>query len=69
MASTSAETVTSGITETASAAQEVTRNIAGVDRNAHRTAADAEQARSAGQKLADLAEQLRALVGQFHITD
>jgi methyl-accepting chemotaxis protein len=66
-ASNSAEAVAAGIAETARAAQEVTRNIAGVDRNARQTAADADEARSAGDNLAGLAGQLHGLVGQFHV--
>jgi len=66
-ASTSAETVAENIAQSATAAQEVTQNIVGVDRNARRTAADAEQTRTAGADLSGLAEQLQGLVGQFNV--
>jgi methyl-accepting chemotaxis protein len=60
--------VAANITETATAAQEVTRNIAGVDRYARRTAADADLTRPAGDHLAGLAEQIHGLIGQFRVS-
>jgi methyl-accepting chemotaxis protein len=64
-AAENAETVSTGVAQSAAATREVTENIARVDRNARQTAQDAGQTRAAGNVAAELAEQLRGMIGQF----
>jgi methyl-accepting chemotaxis protein len=64
-AAENAETVSTGVTQSAAATREVTENIARVDRNARQTAEEASQTRIAGNVAAELAEQLRTMIGQF----
>ncbi len=64
-AAENAETVSSGVAQSAAATREVTENIARVDANARQTAAEASQTRAAGSVAAELAGQLRSIIGQF----
>jgi methyl-accepting chemotaxis protein len=59
--------VSLGIAQTALATQEVTQNISNVDSNVKRTCEDASQTRNASETIANLAEELRSLVGQFAV--
>ncbi len=65
--STAVEAVAGGVAQSASATQEITRNIAGVDQAASQTAQGASVTQTASQTLAQLAEQLQTLVGQFQV--
>lgn len=65
--STAVEAVAGGVAQSASATQEITRNIAGVDQAAGQTAQGASVTQTASQTLAQLAEQLQSLVGQFQV--
>jgi methyl-accepting chemotaxis protein len=64
-AAENAETVSTGVAQSAAATREVTENISRVDRNARQTAEEASQTRAAGSVAAELAEQLRTMIGQF----
>jgi methyl-accepting chemotaxis protein len=64
-AAENAETVSTGVAQSAAATREVTENISRVDRNARQTAEEAGQTRAAGSVAAELAEQLRTMIGQF----
>ncbi len=66
-AATHAETVSNNVSDSATATKEVTCNISNVDATAKRNAADAQSARNAAGAMAELAGQLREMVGQFQI--
>ncbi len=65
--STAVDAVAGGVAQSASATKEITRNIAGVDQAASQTAQGASVTQTASQTLAQLAEQLQSLVGQFQV--
>lgn len=65
--STAVDTVAGGVAQSASATKEITRNIVGVDQAASQTAQGASVTQTASQTLAQLAEQLQTLVGQFQV--
>ncbi|MBN1853225.1 MAG: methyl-accepting chemotaxis protein [Pirellulales bacterium] len=65
--SKSASEVSSGVAECAVASQEITKNIAGVESAAKDTSNGASQTSIASRELADLADQLMGLVGQFKV--
>ena len=62
-----ADTVSRGVEESASASQEITQNICEVDRVLSDTVDGASHSQRSGQELADLASQLRSVVGRFKI--
>jgi methyl-accepting chemotaxis protein len=64
-AAENAETVSAGVSQSAAATREVTENIARVDCNARQTAEEAGQTRAAGKVAAELAGELRSIIGQF----
>ncbi len=66
-AASGTESVSMGVSETATATREVTENISKVDQNAKRTCGDAEQTQTASETIANLAEELQSLVGQFKV--
>jgi methyl-accepting chemotaxis protein len=59
--------VSVGISESASAGQEITRSIAGVDEGARQTAQSASQTQVAGAELSKIAERLQSMVAEFTI--
>jgi len=63
-----ASTVSSGVAQTAAATREVTENIVHVDENARRTADDAGRTRTAGATLANLAQEIQSMVGEFTLS-
>ncbi|NUQ65025.1 MAG: methyl-accepting chemotaxis protein [Pirellulales bacterium] len=65
--STAAATVARGVAESASASREISRTIVGVDQAARQAAEGAVQTQTSSQELSKMAEQFRALVGQFNV--
>ncbi|MCC9608733.1 methyl-accepting chemotaxis protein [Blastopirellula sp. JC732] len=65
--SNATESIATGIAQSAQASGEISRNINGVSRSNLQTSQGAQQTRTAGRELSDLAANLRALVGQFKI--
>jgi methyl-accepting chemotaxis protein len=60
-------TVSSGVLESATACDEVARNIAGVDQASKQTAMGATQTHSVATELSKLSEELRTMVGHFQL--
>ncbi len=60
------EAVSANVHEMASGTDEISRSITGIDQAAKETSTCASSAHRAGQELAQLAETLQSLVGQFH---
>jgi len=60
-----AQRVSRNVAESTAATRDVTVNIGEVDSSARSTATDAGKAHQAGALTADLAEQLRSMIGQF----
>ncbi|NUQ65024.1 MAG: methyl-accepting chemotaxis protein [Pirellulales bacterium] len=65
--STAAATVARSVAESASASEEISRTIVGVDQAARRAAEGAAQTQTSSRELSKMAEQFRALVGQFSV--
>ena len=60
-----AESVAKSVSESATAGQEITQNISQVDQILRRTAAGAEQSRSAGENFKTLSQEMRGMVDRF----
>jgi len=65
--STAAETVSAGVTESASARKEINENIVSVDQAAKQTTQGASQTQVAGSEMSRLADELHTPVGQFQV--
>lgn len=59
--------MTRNVTEAAKGSEEITRNITGVAEAAQSTSGSAQESQKAADELAEMAVQLRGLVGQFKI--
>ncbi len=59
--------MTRNVADAAKGSEEITRNIAGVAEAARGTSSSAQESQKAANDLAEMAEQLRSLVGQFKI--
>ena len=64
---TSVQTVSRGISESALACQEITRNMAKVDQAARDTSSGAGLTRRAGGELELIADELKGLVAEFAV--
>jgi methyl-accepting chemotaxis protein len=60
-------TVSTGVVESATACDEVARNIAGVDQSSKQTAIGANQSHAVATELSKLSEDLRVMVGRFQV--
>jgi methyl-accepting chemotaxis protein len=60
-------TVSTGVIESATACDEVAKNIAGVDQSSKQTAMGASQTHTVATELSKLSEELRAMVGHFQL--
>jgi methyl-accepting chemotaxis protein len=60
-------TVSTGVIESATACDEVARNIAGVDQSSKQTAVGAAQTHTVATELSKLSEELRNMVGHFQL--
>ncbi len=60
-------TVSNGVVESATACDEVARNIAGVDQSSKQTAIGANQSHAVATELSKLSEDLRVMVGRFQV--
>ncbi|MGA2256453.1 MAG: methyl-accepting chemotaxis protein [Thermoguttaceae bacterium] len=66
--STAAQTVARGVAESAAVTREIAKNIAQVDSATRHTAQGAVIAQTAGGKVAQVADELNAAVGQFKVS-
>jgi len=62
-------TVSSGVVESATACGEVARNITGVNEASRQTAEGASQTETVATELSKISEQLREVVGHFHLAN
>ncbi|MGD9633351.1 MAG: hypothetical protein AB7U97_26515, partial [Pirellulales bacterium] len=62
-------TVSSGVVESATACGEVARNITGVNEASRQTAQGASQTETVATELSKISEQLREVVGHFHLAN
>jgi methyl-accepting chemotaxis protein len=59
--------MTRNVADAAKGSEEITHNIAGVAEAARGTSSSAQESQKAANELAEMAVQLRSLVGQFKI--